>query len=117
MLPDIGLSLVPDEAFHRVVPDWVIHSVVHNRYVGVVPPGLLLLAALSVIVDVRVGAHCFLRQPAFYPGAAPVAAYKADRDVQGLVQHAGEIPGRGTEPSGILRVAQFPFAFHCLGRG
>ena len=114
---DIRLSLIPDEASDGVISYRIIHSVVHDGHVRIVPPGLLLLAALCVIVYVAISADNFLRQPAFNSGSAPVAAQKADRYVQSLVQQTCKIPGSGTEPSCTLRIAQFPFSLNRFRRG
>ena len=60
----------------------------------------------------RVFADYLLRHPALDSGPSPVAFQKADRHVKNGIQHFGEIPSGGGNPSRGLRCRNYPSALN-----
>ena len=102
----VAFSLIPEDAFERVIADGRPLAVVHDG--GPAHGHENLLAGFRRRVEAGIPGHDLAGEPALDLGPAPGIVDHAHGHVQHLCQVLGEEPGGGAEVRHVLRQALFP---------
>ena len=109
VLAHVRLSLIPQKALDGIILQRLQHSVIHQNRTQVMPPVVsVLLADVTLQINVRILRYDFTGKPSLHRGSTPAAVDDSHRNIQYPVHHPCKMKSRGTECRSIFRIAHFP---------